>query len=136
MSAINDLIDCVESKGRLNLISTTSITRTLKNSLLAHQVKLGRRITVTLLVFNQAWAPTTSSWWMLLLEKKSIEQGGPPSEGLLKISKASLNDKLDHHVLFWDFFGFIKFLVAILHGSIKRSCNSNKVTVMLNLMSK
>lgn len=60
MSAINDLIDCVESKARLNLISTTSITRTLKNSLLAHQVKLGRRrrITVTLLVFNQAWAPT------------------------------------------------------------------------------
>ena len=58
MSAINDLIDCVESKARLNLISTASITRTLKNSLLAHQVKLGRRITVTLLVFNQAWAPT------------------------------------------------------------------------------
>ena len=60
MSAINDLIDCVESKARLNLISTTSITRTLKNSLLGHQVKLGRRITVTLLVFNQAWAPTSS----------------------------------------------------------------------------
>ena len=46
---------------------------------------------------------------MLLLEKKSIEQGGPPSEGLLKISKASLNDKLDHHVLFgifWDLLSF------------------------------
>ena len=54
---------------------------------------------------------------MLLLEKKSIEQGGPPSEGLLKISKASLNDKLDHHVLFWD---FIKFLVAILHGAVSK----------------